>query len=176
MKYFKILIFLIFLSGTCFGQNKFGIGASMMYNFQTEGIGTGLRVQIPLGNKLSVMPQAYYFFPFNQIHEYYIGLNLHYNLLEIKNHTGYLNAGAFYNQWINFDGKIYTRNNFLPEVGGGILFTKRCLRPFIEQRYNPLWREGTFRIGVMWYPGCNNKKSGNRSSKKRGAVSCPAYN
>ncbi len=169
--YFVIFILITFKT---YAQTNVGIGGSIVYNLQTQGIGAELRAQIKLFQNLSVVPQVYYFPSFNKIHEYFIGANLHYEVYRWSRITPYVAAGGFYNNWINSEtsGSIKAKtNNILPEGGIGILFGKNCLKPFVEQRYNPVWREGCFRIGFIYYPGCNTKGKG---INKR-TYACPEY-
>ncbi len=174
MKY-KIASAFIFIltfsfSINTYSQNTIGVGASVMANLQSNGIGGGLRAQFMLYRNLSIVPQAYYYPSFNAIHEYYLGANLHYEIYRWAKFTPYLTAGGFYNHWENWANFIYPKaglDNIVAEGGIGILFGKKCWKPFIEQRYNPIWQEGTLRLGIMWYPLCGGSTKGiNRRTYK----------
>lgn len=181
-----LIVFLaLFMSATntMISQDKVCIGASGIYNFQTNGLGVGLRLQIRLANKLHAVPQINYFFPFNAIHELYGGMNVHYDLLKLDIFSVYVLAGGSLNQWFNAAESNYEnakRTNVAVEAGAGAQFGKGCWKPFIEQRYNAIWQEGSFRIGVLWCPGCNSEKGGGKGKGKRGSKKkkdelCPAY-
>lgn len=164
---------IFFITIQAHAQTVVGLGACGIYNIQTEGIGLGVRAQFRLFRNLSVVPQVYYFPSFNKIHELFIGANLHYEIYKWKRFTPYLAGGGFYNDWINsdeFKNNKAKPSNFMPEIGVGVLFGKKCWKPFIEQRYNPLWQEGAFRLGIMWYPNCNTKGPG----PNRRTYACPA--
>jgi hypothetical protein len=157
MQYLRFLLIVIMLAtpGRGRSQDFIGVGASAMYNLQTNGIGFGVRGQFPIVINLSVVPQVYYFPSFNKVNELFMGASLHYEWRRWHKFTPYVLAGAFYNHWTNAEVSGYITakpNNFIPEAGVGILFLSNCWRPFIEQRYNPVWKEGTFRLGIMWYP------------------------
>jgi hypothetical protein len=156
MRRFVFFLFFILLEqGFTSAQNYIGVGACAMYNFQTNGIGLGLRGQFPLIRNFSIVPQIYYFPSFNKVNELFLGANLHYEWRRWHRFTPYLTAGGFYNRWMNNETSGYLLakpNNFIPEAGLGVLFLNNCWRPFIEHRYNPIWKEGTLRIGIMWYP------------------------
>jgi hypothetical protein len=173
--YFYALVILI--PSISNAQGFIGVGASAMYNFQTQGIGVGIRGQFPLVKNLSIVPQLYYFPGFNKINELFVGANLHYDWRRWQNFTPYVLAGGFYNRWLNAETSGYLKakpNNFIPELGVGILFRSFCWRPFIEQRYNPVWKEGTFRIGIMYYPKSCSGKGSNGTNRK--TYACPKIN
>lgn len=162
---------ILFLQSTKKGiaQDKTGIGLSGIYNIQSTGIGVGLRVQVPAGERLSFVPQLMYFPFFNIVHEAFGGLNLHYDLIVLDKVKGYITAGGFLNYWINSESSGYLKAksiNIIPEAGGGFLFGEKCFRPFIEQRYNFKWQEGSIHFGLIWYPGCGGSSDG---------LICPAY-
>lgn len=163
MQHIRLLLVILMLSNSLLtiAQGYVGVGACAMYNIQTKGIGIGVRGQFPIVKNLSVVPQLYYFPSFNKVNEMFIGANLHYEWRRWQSITPYVAAGAFYNRWMNAERSGYLTakpNNFIPEIGVGILFLNHCWRPFIEQRYTPVWKEGTFRLGIMWYPSmCSGK-------------------
>lgn len=165
--YLVILFFQITKKGVA--QDKTGIGLSGIYNIQSTGMGAGLRVSVPTGERLFFIPQAMYFPSFNIVHEVYGGINLHYSIISRERVKGYITAGGNINYWINSSSSGYLKAkplNIIPEAGGGFLFGEKCFRPFIEQRYNFKWQEGSFHIGLIWYPGCGGQSDG---------LVCPAY-
>ncbi|MDQ3193139.1 MAG: hypothetical protein M3Q58_16265 [Bacteroidota bacterium] len=168
-KIFLFLFLLLFSFFSVKSQEFIGIGPSAIYNIQSEGIGFGARVQIPVHKRLNIVPQLNYFAPFNIVHEINAGLNIHYNLVIRRKLIGYLTGGGYFNYWFNADVSPMENAktiNILPDVGVGMLFGKKCFRPFLEQRYNPLFMEGSFHIGFLWFPGCSSGRS----------YTCPAYN
>jgi hypothetical protein len=140
-----------------------GIGADAMYNFQSEGYGVGGRISIFPNNRLSFVPQMSYYFPFNKVYEAYAGMALEYKIIKTKRINFYLIANGAFDYWMNYKQspmKDAKKKNLDVEGGGGISGTK-CLRPFIEYRYNVVFRETYLRLGIMYIFGCkNNKKYG----------------
>jgi hypothetical protein len=144
-------------------------GISAIYNFQTESFGNGLRVAIPIGKNLSLVPQVSYFYGFNQVHELHEQLNVHYAPFKIGAFTPYAIGGISANQWFNYTESPYKQASlvsFLAEVGGGISFRYKRLAIFAEQRYNPIWKEGSLHVGVLFYFKKKFRGRGN---------DCPAY-
>lgn len=179
----------LFSGNTGFSQGT-GLGGSVSYNFQTEGIGFGLRYGIYMGKRFTAMPQVTFYPGFNQIKETYYTLNLHYNALIYQNFVVYAIAGGSYNAWHNYyDFKNHLSNSstVIGEVGIGATKNVGCLRLFIEHRYNFMWKEGELQAGLMFhFKSCGKGKGGRggrggyggrggRGGKKRGAVPCPAY-
>ncbi len=155
-----ILIGIVLLFTNIFKAQNIGIGADAVYNFQTTGFGNGLRVSISPNKRLSFIPQATYFYSFNKVHEYYIGLGVSYTVFRIKRFDFYAIGHGAYNDWINYKqtaDKTYQRSNWNLEGGGGIT-TRTCLRPYIESRYNIKFREAHIRLGLLYVIGCKNKK------------------
>lgn len=173
----KLLIFIIVLSFNInIYSQKIGVGISAIYNPQTESFAAGLRAEIPY-KRISIVPQIAYYPSFNKVTEYYAGLSLHLNLLYIKNWAFYGLAHGSYNGWINYTTspmKDASFSNWDGEIGVGIT-TRKCLRPFIEYRYNLKWKETNLRIGVMYFFGCNSKNKRGGGRKKHKAMTCPAY-
>src|ERR1039457_5874409 len=103
---FRRLIFLVFIlfsvGHKAYSQDKFGVGASGIYNFQTNGIGAGARVEFRLYKRLSAVPQVMYFPAFNKVHEFFGGVNLHYTIIKYRKWKGYLIAGGSANSWFNY--------------------------------------------------------------------------
>ncbi len=168
-----ILTSILLLNGQQAGaQEKFGVGLSGIYNFETEGIGGGLRVAFRAANRLSIVPQIQYFPAFNTVHEFFGGVNLHYDILYRGNLTAYLIAGGSANSWSNYQESAYSKAkafNIIPEAGVGVTMGRRQLRPFAEWRYNPIWKEAALHVGVMYYPPA----AGGHRRQNNG--DCPAY-
>ena len=162
-----ILFFATLLPLLCRAQ-KWGVGGSVLYNFQTEGIGAGARASYMPNNTISLVPQVSYYFGFNKVSEYNIGIGAEYKF--IKSHTlnFYALGHGAYNRWINYESSPLIgaqKNNWNLEGGIGVS-TTHCLRPFIEYRYNIKFRESHLQAGLLYIIGCNGVH-------KR--VRCPAY-
>jgi hypothetical protein len=153
---------------TVYAQDKFGVGVSAIYNFQTEAFGVGARAEIGIVNRLSVVPQGLYFFQFNKVHEVEGAINLHYRLFYLGRFYGYLLAGGTANYWMNYAESHYDKAkpfNVIAQVGGGMAYGDGKFRPFAEYWYNPIWKEGSVHVGLMYYPEWNGRNKGD----------CPAY-
>lgn len=157
-KTIAISFFLIITQFPCLAQEEggvdWGLGTSLIYNFQTKSYGTELRGAFPLSNRFTFVPEISYFFSFNPIHELYAGATLHYDFFYFESFNPYLTVGAFYNAWFNAD--VYAagekkKNNFSTEAGIGIIRNNGCIRPFIEDRYDIKWKEGNLRVGFLWF-------------------------
>ena len=161
------------------GGGGIGFGVSSIYNFQTERFGFGARLNLKPANGFRVVPQFAYYPGFNKINEYYLGLAFEINLFKIKKYDFYTLLHGGYNHWSNsalskMEGA--SPNNWVGEIGLGIVRNKGCWRPFTEFRYNAKWLETNFRIGLMYVFKCNDKGYGDINKRRRRAVSCPAYN
>jgi hypothetical protein len=176
----KTIIVILLLSLKLHAQDRISFGISGMYNFPLETIGIGLRSQIPLNERFSIVPQIKYAPSFNTIHEFYGGVNAHFFLLnntiahgyrgriEPKKPVLYLAAGVEYNRWINYEKTKNTKanqNNFLPEVGLGVSLGGHLVRAFAEIKYNVLWEESYGEFGVMIYPFNDRKNRKNNCPK-----------
>ncbi len=150
-----------------------GVGADAMYNFQTESIGAGARVNFFPNNRLSFVPQFSYYFPFNKVSEYFLGLGLEYKFIRRERVNFYAIVHGGYNQWLNYE--VSPLNNAKPnnwDLEGGIgVSTNTCLRPFLEYRYNIRFEETHLRLGLLYIFGC---KKGGRGRYKKDR--CDAYN
>lgn len=151
--------------------NPVGFGFGAVYNLPVKSFGAEIRAKIPLYNRFYAVPEISYFFPFSPISEIYAGATLHYELpVPSTRFTPYLAAGAYYNNWLNiaeYRNSIKDKSNLAPELGGGIVLSHGCIRPYLEGRYDVRWKEGTIRFGLLFYPGdCRMR------TKK---VKCPAY-
>jgi hypothetical protein len=170
--FMKQCIFIILLLSISFysRSQNIGIGADVMYNFQTESVGAGARVNFFPNNRLSIVPQFAYYFPFNKINEYYLGLGLEYKVIRREKINFYVLAHGAYNKWINYKESPMVGakpNNWNLEGGIGISNNK-CLRPFLEYRYNVMFRETHLRLGILYIFGC---KPGASHTHER----CAAY-
>lgn len=148
---------------------EWGIGGAGIYDFQTEGFGADLRADFHVLENVSIVPEVSYYFSFNPIHELYAGLSIHYLFPVFKSWSPYVSLSALYNNWINaneYSNGLRKADNFTPEVGGGIVRSRGCLRPFVENRYDTKWKESNLRVGVLFYfNSCNCFKK----------ADCPAY-
>lgn len=146
-------------------------GPGVFYNFQTEGVSIDFRARVPVkSGKLYVVPHFTYFPTFNNINEYYLGIDANYNILRYRRIRGYLLTGAYYDNWLNYynysNNKV-KQNNFVIQGGGGLIFERGCLNPFIEYRYDTKWKEGLLGAGILIsLRTC-------KANKRR--VRCPAY-
>ncbi|MCX7862541.1 MAG: hypothetical protein N2449_06055 [Bacteroidales bacterium] len=179
MRYIFVLFILSVLIHSSFAQ-KFGIGASAMYNFQTESFGFGIRGEIPK-NRFSIVPQFSYYPAFNKIHEYYVGIGFNINMFTFNRWTLYATIHPGYNAWLNYENSAMSkakRSNFDLEGGLGIK-TGLCLKPFLEYRYNIHWRETHLQLGFVYFFGCKKGKTsgipGTKGKVKRKKGTCSAY-
>ncbi len=177
---YRTLILLMFISiSFLLNAQNFGIGASAMYNFQTESFGYVFRGEFPIG-KFSVVPQFAYYPAFNKINEYYIGVGFNHNLFNFNRWILYAIIHPGYNRWINYATSAMDKaklSNYNLEGGLG-LRVGNCLKPFLEYRYNIKWKETNLQVGVVYFFGCKNvsgegKYSGGKRSRRG---SCNAYN
>ncbi|MES2286653.1 MAG: hypothetical protein V4547_13275 [Bacteroidota bacterium] len=169
IRFFLILPFISLMP--LFGRSQnIGIGADVIYNFQTESIGAGARANFFPNSRLSIVPQFSYYFAFNKINEYYAGLGLEFKFIRRERVNFYAIAHGAYNVWINYAASPLEGaqpNNWNLEGGIGVS-TNTCLRPFLEYRYNLKFMETHLRLGVLYIFGCNG---GGGSRDKR----CDAY-
>jgi hypothetical protein len=148
---------------------EWGLGVAGIYDFQTEGLGGEMRADFHVLENVSIVPEVSYYFSFNPIHELYAGLSVHYLFPIFRGWSPYLSASALYNNWINateYSNGLRKPDNFTPEAGIGIVRSRGCLRPFIENRYDTKWKEANLRVGVLlFFKNCNCFKK----------ADCPAY-
>ena len=149
-------------------QDKIAYGFSGAYNFPLQNLGVGLRVQIPIVERLYVVPAIRYFPAFNSIHEFYGGANVQYMLFEgnykprgvkrvSERHIPnlYLTAGAEYNRWVNYAPSLNdkaNKNNFLPNIGIGTSIGNYAFQGFAELKYNIIWKESFAEVGFLVCP------------------------
>lgn len=174
-KILLILIFVFFSINILLAQ-KIGIGASGIYNFQTESFAGGLRLHFQI-NKLSIVPQFSYYPAFNKIHEYYGGLALEYRFFPIKKWWFYGLAHGAYNGWINHEATPMAEakyTNWDLDLGAG-LRKNTCFTPFIEYRYNLKWHETHLHLGFLYFFNCKASRGSGKLKKSNKKYSCPAY-
>ena len=166
------LIVVVFLFSFSATSQNVGVGADVMYNFQTESFGAGARVNFFPNKRLSFVPQFSYYFPFNKVEEYYVGLGLECKVLRRDRFSFYLILHGAYNSWLSYEHsalKGAQLNNWNCEGGIGITNNK-CLRPFLEYRYNIKFRETHLRLGLLYVFGCRG------NGRRRHSVDrCAAY-
>lgn len=164
---FRKTLFLLLFSMGLYAQDRTAFGLSAIYNFPLQTAGVGLRIQMPVANRFALVPQIKYMPAFNNIHEAYGGINLHYFLLNNTFSLGYkkvvnpkrpvlyLAVGVEYNRWINYtitQNDKAKKNNVLPEAGLGLSAGGNFIRVFAEAKYNIFWKESYGEIGVMLFP------------------------
>lgn len=174
-KFFIILLYTLFLTTTTnlYSQN-FGLGAEAIYNFQTRSFGAGLRGEF-IKNGISIVPQISYYPAFNKVSEFFVGASLHVNIMSYGTYMLYAILHASYNGWLNYKSSPMENAKFSNwDLEGGLgIRTSKCIRPFVEFRYNVKWRETNIRLGVLYLFNCKDKGGKSRKAK---AMSCPAYN
>lgn len=175
MRIFVPLLAMYFMS-LCAQSQNIGIGADVMYNFQTESFGAGARVSIFPNNRLSIVPQVAYYFPFsfNKVNELNIGLALEYKFIYRERFHIYAIAHGAYNRWMNYaESPMPTAKPTNLNLEGGLgISTNGRLRPFLEYRYNIRFLETHLRLGVLYILGSNRGGSGSGGHDRR----CDAYN
>lgn len=184
MKKFSSIVFFIALFSIVQAQ-IIGAGGSAIYNPQTESLGFGVRAIIYPNKVYSIVPQFSYYPSFNKVHEMHIGLGLEYKLIKRKAFYIYVLGHGGYNSWFNYSEspmKDAKKNNWNLEGGVGISSWK-CLRPFLEYRYNTKFMETNAQLGLIYVLKCNSKSNPganySRSKSKGGFFKkkgCPAYN
>jgi hypothetical protein len=165
------LIALVFLIPVWGQSQNVGIGADVMYNFQTKSFGAGARISIFPNEKFSFVPEFSYYPGFNKVQEYFLGMAVEYKFFRYKNFNFYAIGHGAYDSWLNYESspmKGAKKNNWDLEGGAGIS-TNKCLRPFLEYRYNIKFRETHLRLGLLYILGCKGSKRWKKSKI------CPAY-
>ncbi|NQX98945.1 MAG: hypothetical protein HRT73_13865 [Flavobacteriales bacterium] len=175
----KLLLIFILLSLPFLGSSQnIGVGASALYNIQSESFGAGARVSIFPNNTLSYVPQFSYYF-IGPVSEWTAGLSLELKILRGNTFDFYLLAHGGYNRWTNSENSALSGaspSNWNAEAGAGIT-TNKCLRPFLEYRYNVKFQETHFQLGLLYIFGCGGDGNGYRNTNRmRKGVVCPAYN
>ena len=162
LKILGVSLFVVLLSLQSYSQN-FGLGVSAMYNFQSEGIGFGVRGNFFPNNRISYVPQITYYPGFNKVAEYMAGLSIEYKVIRGNKFNFYLMAHGAYNHWLNPEESALENaqtTNWNLEGGIGIT-TNKCLRPFLEYRYNIKFMETHLRLGLLFIFGCSKGGRGN---------------
>lgn len=181
IKIFIIVCLLSSLSRAQFGFNDWGLGASGIYNFQTNGIGFGARGYFSFGDNLAIVPK-FNLFPgihlsnlANGIKESYVGLNVHYKINPWHSWHFYALFDASYNKWKNYQYFTTSRaqlRSFSMEGGIGLMRTRGCIRPFVEVDYNLKWRESNLRVGFyIFFQDCFGGVTPN--GYRKGRYLCP---
>lgn len=177
-KFFYLPLFLTFLIPALSNAQNIGVGADAMYNFQTESVGVGARVNFFPNKRLSIVPQFSYYFPFNKVNEYYAGLALEYKFIKRDKFNLYAVAQGAYNSWLNYESSVMEgaqQNNWNLEGGIGIS-NNWCLRPFMEYRYNLKFQETHLRLGLLYIFGCKGGGNGGSGGGSHGnSRRCAAY-
>ena len=128
-------------------------GVSGIYNFQSGGIGIGVRAVILINSRIDIVPQYNIYPGFNRYNEYYIGGALHYNFFATYDWKVYGLLAGSYNNWKNseeYSAQAGIKSNLAIEPGIGIVRDNSCLKPFAEARYNVDWKEFNVRVGVLF--------------------------
>lgn len=181
MNLIKYSVLFLVISLTASAQKTVSFGLSGAYNFPMETIGFGLRANVPVTQRLSVVPRIKYAPDFNTIHDVEAGAHVQFDLWDASERRGsskpviYASAGAMYNRWLNYypnNNPKAGQNNILPEAGLGILSGGNRLKFFMEGHWNILWNESYAEAGLLFYPfnEKSNKRSGKRSKK---ILRCP---
>lgn len=156
---YGMLFFVVSLTATA--QKTIAFGLSGTYNFPMETIGTGIRADIPLTQRLSLVPRIKYAPKFNRIEELEAGAHVQLDLWNATQRNGsskpvlYVTAGALYNRWLNYYPNINPKagqNNILPEAGLGVLSGGNRFRVFAEAHWNIIWNESYAEAGLLFYP------------------------
>jgi hypothetical protein len=178
IKIFCVSLFFLFLAEKGEAQN-FGLGVSAMYNFQSEGLGLGIRGNIHPNSKLSFVPQfAYYKVFLGTVNEFIVGLGIEYKLIYGNTFNYYIMAHGGYNHWLNPEESALENAqtaNWNLEGGIGIT-TNRCLRPFLEYRYNIKFMETHLRLGLLYIFGCQGGGNGYRDARRvKNSSNCTGF-
>jgi hypothetical protein len=181
--FWRLFFILVFTLATKFSfAQKYAIGGSVMYNFQTESYGAGVRGVYHPNHVYSYNVQISYIPSFNKVHEYTLGLGLEYKFIRQRKFYFYLLGHGGYNGWIDYKEspmKDAKPNNWNLEGGAGFS-TWGCLRPFVECRYNANFKECHVQVGIIYVFGCSRSTNPNTNTsffglgRHRGG-SCPGY-
>ncbi|NVO02379.1 MAG: hypothetical protein HXX09_06710 [Bacteroidetes bacterium] len=152
---------------------NFGLGPSIIYNFQTESFGIGLRGNIFPNKRVSIVPQLSYYPAFNKVTEFIGGVGVEVKVIKKQKFNIYGLVHGAYDNWINAEASPMAGakpNNWNLEGGIGITNNK-CFRPFLEYRYNIKFMETHLDLGFIYIFGCKQKSG----YKNRNSNKCPAY-
>lgn len=168
---FKILIVLFgLISFVVKSQDlEVGVGLAPEYNFQTNSIAIQAKTmayydRYGLNLKYSYYPSSISNTSMlNNIQERCISLGFQYMLTYERKYHVYALADLVYNQWMNHSDQSAMFNvedrNIYPQFGVGLMGTYGCFRPYADFTYNTFWKEGSARLGVVWFPfNCTKPK------------------
>ena len=173
-----IIACMLFCSTFCFSQS-IGAGGSATWNFQSESMGIGARVNFFPDNTISYVPQfSYYSLFIGSISEWTVGLSIEAKIIRGNTFNYYLMVHGGYNNWGNAGSSTLenaSTANYNLEGGVGIT-TNWCLRPFLEYRYNVKFQETHLRLGLLYVFGCQNAGTSYRNPERiKKMYICPAY-
>jgi hypothetical protein len=160
---------------TLYAQNNTGVSTFAEFNTNTKGLGVGLNLQIPVSDKIYIVPSVSFYPEFNDIDEINGGIFLQVDALRKKKLNVYLAGGVFINHYFSYPEypQIRDEEKFIaPDIGLGLIFGGHCIRPFVEPHFNAKNSELFLRFGIITFPGCL-AKSGNSGNCSRGR--CYAY-
>lgn len=177
MKKIFLILLITALPYYSFSQ-KIGIGGSAMWNFQTESMGLGARVNFFPNSTISYVPQFTWYSLIGNISEWMLGLGIEAKIKRGNTFNYYLMAHGAYNNWSNAGSsglEDAQKANWNLEGGIGVT-TNWCLRPFLEYRYNVKFQETHLRLGLLYVFGCQNGSGGYRNTNRmKNMYICPAY-
>ena len=176
LKKFLFVLFLSFQATFIFSQ-KIGIGLGGIYNFRTSSIGYDIRLHWQVTPTIAIVPMYNRFPSFNKVFEQYYGADVDFTFMH-SNPTLYMLGNLAHNDWYNyseFHNEYAQPTAFTQEVGIGARFFKKCLKPYLEFRYNIFWQEFNLRAGVLFFFGnCDGSRRGG-GRHRSGRATCPAY-
>lgn len=172
------LIFFVLIISLSVNAQKIGAGGSAMWNFQTESMGLGARVNFFPNNTISYVPQFTWYGLIGPISEWTVGLSIEAKMIRGNTFNWYLMAHGGYNNWGNAGSSVLenaSTTNWNLEGGAGVT-TNWCLRPFLEYRYNIKFQETHLRLGLLYIFGCGGDNGSYRNpGRMKNMYICPAY-
>ncbi|NQY09447.1 MAG: hypothetical protein HRT71_08020 [Flavobacteriales bacterium] len=158
---FAIVFVLLFFPIKAYTLGGYGGGISGIYNFQSSGIGIGLRGDASVFRRLTVVALIDYYPAFNTYNELYIGGEIIVPAIPIwQNWMIYPMAAGYYQMFFNhasFDSEQAKFSNLTYEAGIGLAVSNGAFRPFAEARYSIKWNEYIVRAGLIMYFGQKDK-------------------
>jgi hypothetical protein len=172
-----LFVFALFVQLSSVYAQKIGIGAGVIYNLRTTSLGYDLRVHWQVTNSIAIVPMYNRFPSFNKVFEQYYGADVDFTILR-GSPTLYILGNVAENDWFNymdFHNQYAQPISFTEEVGIGARFSRKCLKPYLEFRYNIFWQEFNLRAGLLYFFGkCDGRNKGSfHRGRMRGI--CPAY-